>query len=150
MSLARKGRRIGCDYGDVRIGLAISDVDGILASPFATLLTNSPDLWPQFQSIVEEYSPIEIYVGRPIHLAGHDSDSTRKAADFAQQISERFEVKVSMVDERLSTVSAQRQLKESGVSSRNSKEFIDQFSAVAILELALEIEKALQGSNLGK
>lgn len=141
---------MGCDYGDVRIGVAISDVDGILATPLTTLSTVSSELWIAFESILEEYLPIEIYVGRPIHLAGHESDSTRKAVDFALEISRRFQVKVSMVDERLSTVTAQRQLKESGITSRNAKVLIDQASAVAILELALETEKAVQRSNLGQ
>lgn len=136
-----KGRRIAFDYGDVRIGVAVSDRDGILATPVVTLETKKPDLWDRIFDLFAEYEPIEIYVGRPVHLAGHESDSTTKAELFAAQLRERFGVTVRMIDERLSTVSAQRQLREAGRSTKDSRSAIDQAAAVAILELALDTEK---------
>lgn len=136
-----KGRRIAFDYGDVRIGVAVSDRDGILATPVVTLETKKPDLWDRIFDLFAEYEPIEIYVGRPVHLAGHESDSTTKAELFAAQLRERFGVIVTMIDERLSTVSAQRQLREAGRSTKDSRSAIDQAAAVAILELALDTEK---------
>ncbi|MEK6647990.1 MAG: Holliday junction resolvase RuvX [Actinomycetota bacterium] len=136
-----KGRRIAFDYGDVRIGVAVSDRDGILATPVTTLETKKPDLWDRIFDLLAEYEPIEIYVGRPVHLAGHASDSTTKAELFAAELQERFDLIVTMIDERLSTVSAQRQLREAGRSAKDSRSAIDQAAAVAILELALDIEK---------
>lgn len=139
-----RGRRIAFDFGDARIGVAVSDPDSILATPVTTLDTKSHDLWDQIFQIFSEYEPVEIFVGRPTHLAGHESDSTAKSELFAKEIRERFGLTVSLVDERLSTVSAQRTLKDAGLSTRDSKKAIDQASAVAILELALESAKGLE------
>jgi putative Holliday junction resolvase len=137
-----RGRRIAFDFGDARIGVAVSDPDSILATPVTTLNTKSQDLWDQIFQLFSEYEPIEIFVGRPTHLAGHESDSTLKSELFAKEIHERFGLTVSLIDERLSTVSAQRKLKDAGLSTRDSKNAIDQASAVGILELALEMAKA--------
>lgn len=134
-----RGRRLAFDYGDVRIGVAVSDPDSILASPLVTLTTKSPDLWDQIFAILSEYEPIQVFVGRPIHLAGHESESTSKAVFFAQELGERFDLDVMLIDERLSTVSAQRSLKSAGLSSRESKSAIDQMAAVEILNMGLEI-----------
>lgn len=141
MRQLRKGRRIAFDYGDARIGVAVSDRDGILATPVVTLETRKPDLWDRIFGLFAEYEPIEIYVGRPVHLAGHDSDSTTKAELFAEALRGRFDLVVTMIDERLSTVSAQRQLREAGRSAKDSRSAIDQAAAVAILESALNLEK---------
>ncbi|HUW87755.1 MAG TPA: Holliday junction resolvase RuvX [Candidatus Paceibacterota bacterium] len=136
-----RGRRIAFDFGDARIGVAVSDPDSILATPVATLETKSQDLWDQIFQLFSDYEPVEVFVGRPIHLAGHESDSTAKSELFAKEIHERFGLDVSLVDERLSTVSAQRQLKDAGLSTRETKSAIDQAAAVGILELALETAK---------
>lgn len=137
-----RGRRIAFDFGEARIGIAVSDPDSILATPVTTLTTKSAELWDQIFELFAEYEPVEIFVGRPVHLAGHESDSTSKAELFAKEIRERFDIDVILVDERLSTVLAQRNLKDAGLSTRQSKSAIDQASAVGILELALEMAKA--------
>jgi putative Holliday junction resolvase len=143
----RKGRRIAFDYGDVRIGVAVSDQDGILATPVLTLATKKLDLWDRIFDVFAEYEPIELYVGRPVHLAGHASDSTTKAELFAKELRERFDLTVTMIDERLSSVSAQRQLREAGRSAKDSRSAIDQVAAIGILELALSIERHQAGRN---
>jgi putative Holliday junction resolvase len=129
------------DFGDARIGIAVSDPDSILASPLTTLSTKDVQLWDQIFSLLQESEPIEIFVGRPIHLGGQESPSTETAKRFAQELEERFGLPVTLIDERLSTVSAQRQLKEAGVSTRDSKRSIDQVAAVSILNMGLEIIK---------
>jgi putative Holliday junction resolvase len=98
-------------------------------------------LWDQIDELIKEYEPIHIYVGSPKHLSGAVSVSMVKAGEFKDEISKRYGVACSMIDERLSTVGAARQLKESGLSTRESKAAIDQAAAVAILEQALAIEK---------
>jgi putative Holliday junction resolvase len=142
-----KGRRIAFDYGDVRIGVAVSDADGLLALPVVTLETKNPNLWDRIFDLFADYEPIEIYVGSPAHLAGHASNSTSKAELFADELRERFDLRVTMIDERLSTISAQRRLHEAGLSIRDSRSAIDQMAAVTILELALSIEKNKTGAN---
>jgi putative Holliday junction resolvase len=138
----QRGRRLAFDFGDVRIGVAVSDQDSILATPVVTLLAKREDLWDRIFDLLGEYEPIHVYVGRPIHLSGNESDSTTKAELFAAEFRDRFDIEVSMIDERLSTVSAQRSMREAGLSAREAKDAIDQAAAVAILEMALDIEKA--------
>lgn len=138
----QKGRRLAFDFGDVRIGVAVSDRDSILATPVDTLLTKKEDLWDRIFDLLAEYEPIHVYVGRPVHLSGSESESTAKAELFASEFRDRFDIGVTMIDERLSTVSAQRSMREAGLTARESKSAIDQVAAVAILEMALDIEKS--------
>jgi putative holliday junction resolvase len=137
----QRGRRMAFDYGDVRIGVAVCDPDGILATPVITLKNNDEHLWEQVDDLIKEYEPIHIYIGAPKHMSGAASSSMMKAEEFKDSIFKRSGITCSMVDERLSTVGAAKQLKESGLNSRESKAAIDQAAAVAILEHALAIEK---------
>ena len=139
----QKGRRLAFDYGDVRIGVAVSDPDCILATPVVTLSTKGEDLWDHVFALLAEYEPVRVYIGRPVHLSGNASDSTLKAELFAQEFRERFDVEVIMIDERLSTVSAQRSMREAGRTTRESKGTLDQAAAVTILEMALGVEKSM-------
>jgi putative Holliday junction resolvase len=136
-----RGRRLAFDFGDVRIGVAVCDPDAILATPVTTLKNNDDHLWEQIFELVKEYEPIHVYVGAPKHLSGANGSSMQKAEEFKEQISTRTGIPCSMVDERLSTVAAAKQLKDSGMNSRESKAAIDQAAAVAILEQAIAIEK---------
>jgi len=136
-----RGRRLAFDYGDVRIGVAVCDPDAILATPVITLKNNDEHLWQQIDELIEEYEPVHMYVGAPKHLSGAASASMQKSEEFMNLLSERTGIACSLVDERLSTVGAAKQLKESGMSTRESKAAIDQAAAVAILEHAIAIEK---------
>jgi putative Holliday junction resolvase len=136
-----RGRRLAFDFGDVRIGVAVCDPDAILATPVTTLKNNDDHLWEQILELVNEYEPIHIYVGAPKHLSGATGVSMQKAEEFKERIFTRTGIPCSMVDERLSTVAAAKQLKDSGMNSRESKAAIDQAAAVAILEQAIAIEK---------
>ena len=131
------------DYGDARIGVAVCDPDAILATPVTTLKSKDAVLLDQIMALVDEYEPIHIYVGSPRHLSGESSVSMQKAEDFKEKIATRTKIACSMIDERLSTVSAAKQLKDSGMNSRESKSAIDQAAAVAILEQAIAIEKRI-------
>ena len=136
-----RGRRMAFDYGDVRIGVAVCDPDAILASPVVTLKNNENQLWVEIDELVKEYEPIHLYVGAPKHLSGQPGVSLHKAEEFTKNLFERTGIECSMIDERLSTVGAARQLKDSGMNSRDSKAAIDQAAAVAILEHAIDLEK---------
>jgi putative Holliday junction resolvase len=140
----QRGRRIAFDYGDVRIGVAVSDADSILVSPLTTLLTSSKSLLKEISAIFEEISPIEIYVGRPTNLSGLDGAATGKAIDFSKELEKITQIPVKLIDERMSTVSASKQLRQAGKDSRGSKSIIDMAAAVAILEFAISVEKAKQ------
>jgi putative Holliday junction resolvase len=136
-----RGRRLAFDYGDVRIGVAVCDPDAILATPVITLRKNDDNLWEKIEELIEEYEPIHIYIGSPKHLSGQSSTSMQKAEDFRNLVFERTGIDCSMIDERLSTVGAAKQLRESGLNARESKSAIDQAAAVAILEQAIALEK---------
>lgn len=135
------GRRIAFDYGDVRIGVAVSDRDSILASPLVTLQNNEPKLFIKIAEIIAEYEPVHLYVGEPFNLAGDLSKSTTKARVFAERLKLEFGLPVAMIDERLSTISAAQSLRQSGINAKDGRQLIDMAAAVAILEHAISIEK---------
>ncbi|MEN9687847.1 MAG: hypothetical protein RL381_859 [Actinomycetota bacterium] len=136
-----RGHRIAFDYGDVRTGVAISDPDGILATPVGALATKSTGFFKEIATLFEENQPIKIYVGLPLHLSGEAGESVEKVRIFIAEIRNLTDVAIMEIDERLSTMSAQKRLKEAGVSSRDSKALIDSMAAVAILEAGLHSEK---------
>jgi len=140
----QRGRRIAFDYGDVRIGVAASDADSILVSPITTLATSSKNLLREISAIFEDISPIEIYVGRPTNLSGLDGVATSKAIDFSKELQSITQIPVKLIDERMSTVSASKQLRAAGKDAKSSKSMIDMAAAVAILEFAISVEKAKQ------
>lgn len=137
----QRGRRIAFDYGDVRIGVAVSDPDSILASPLATLKSDSKSLPKEILAIFEEIEPVQIFVGKPALLSGNLGSASEKAEEFAKRLAALIDVEILMVDERMSTVSAARNLREAGKNAKDSKSSIDMAAAVAILEFGIEIQK---------
>ena len=137
----QRGRRIAFDYGDVRIGVAASDADSIICSPLTTLKSSDKSLLKSITEMFLDIQPIQIFVGRPALLSGKDGASTDKAVAFADLLRGITDVEVIMVDERLSTVSAARNLRDAGKNAKDSKESIDMAAAVGILEFAIDLEK---------
>ena len=137
----QRGRRIAFDYGDVRIGVAVSDPDSILSSPLTTLKATEKNLSSQILQIITEIEPVTIYVGRPSLLSGNDGVATEKATEFVALLRTITQVPIELIDERMSTISASRNLREAGRSAKESKDAIDMAAAVAILEFAIDIEK---------
>lgn len=136
-----RGRRIAFDYGSVRIGVAICDPDGILATPLPYLSTTHPKLEEHIAALLLEYQPISIFIGYPRHLSGESGASVALVEEFKAKISLITKVPLIYIDERLSTVSAAKLLKESGKNIKESRELIDSMSAVAILEQGLRSEQ---------
>ena len=138
--MARIGRRIAFDYGDVRIGVAICDPDGILATPIATLQSKDPSLKSQIAQLLNEYEPVKAYVGNPKLLNGTDGTAVAKVRSFTEFLTSNFDLPITLVDERLTTVTAAQKLRESGVNTKGAKSLIDAAAAVAILEQGLANE----------
>ena len=136
-----RGRRIALDYGDVRIGVAVCDPDGILSTPLPFLDARHPKLLKQIEALFAEYEPIAIFLGDPKHLSGTEGTAVSKVREFAASLSAQFTVPIIFIDERLSTVDAQRRLREAGKNSKESKVLIDSMAAVAILEGGLARER---------
>jgi putative Holliday junction resolvase len=139
--MMQRGRRIAFDYGDVRIGVAVSDPDSILSSPLTTLKAIDKNLSKQISTIFSEIEPVAIYVGRPSLMSGNDGSATQKATEFVALLHAITQVRIEMIDERMSTISAARNLREAGRNAKDSKNAIDMAAAVAILEFAIELEK---------
>ena len=139
--MMERGRRIAFDYGDVRIGVAVSDPDSILSSPLTTLKATDKTLIKQISQMLSDIQPVAIYVGRPALLSGLDGSATEKASEFVALLTTLTHVPIEMIDERMSTISAARNLRDAGRNAKASKDAIDMAAAVAILEFAIEIEK---------
>jgi putative Holliday junction resolvase len=137
----QRGRRIAFDYGDVRIGVAVCDPDAILSSPLTTLKASDKNLGKQITEIIAEIDPVAIYVGRPALLSGIDGVASQKAENFVETLRTITSVPIEMIDERMSTISAARHLRDAGRNAKDSKDSIDMASAVAILDFAIEIER---------
>ncbi len=133
-----RGRRIAFDYGDVRIGVAVCDPDGIVMTPLGALAAQSEDLNAQISALIEEYEPICLVVGEPRHLSGHESQKMESVRIFVKDLSEISQLPIEMIDERLSTVSAAARLREAGKNSRNNRSVIDSAAAAEILGAALQ------------
>ena len=145
------GVRIALDVGSVRIGVAKCDAAGLLATPLTTI-SAGPDAAQQVLELVHELEAMCVYVGKPIGLAGKDTASTASAIEFARGIAVLLvdsKTQVRLVDERLSTVSAQRGLHEAGRNVKQSRDAIDQAAAVVILEHALASERS-SGTLVGE
>jgi putative Holliday junction resolvase len=139
--MSRFGRRIAFDYGDVRIGVAVCDPDGMLATPLEVIQSKDPALVQKISVLIEEYEPVKFYIGRPKQLSGADAAAVEKANLFAEKLTKNFDIEIAMIDERLSTVSAARNLREAGVDAKAAKTKIDSAAAIAILEQGLAIDK---------
>ncbi|MFA5606360.1 MAG: Holliday junction resolvase RuvX [Leucobacter sp.] len=143
----RSGVRLGVDVGRARIGVAKCDPHGMLATPVETVPRDAhgdADL-RRIEEIGREEGAVEIVVGLPINLQGRRTASTDDAEQFARRLADRLAaalVPVRLVDERLSTVAAQSQLREAGRRSRGSRTVIDQAAAVVILQHALDVERS--------
>jgi putative Holliday junction resolvase len=136
----RPGVRIGVDVGKVRVGIARSDRDGLLATPVETVPRGAGTI-ARLRELIAELEPVEIVVGLPISLSGGDTASTADARDVAAQLAAASGVAVRLVDERLTTVSAQRALHDAGRRAKGSRPVIDQVAAVIILQNALDFER---------
>ena len=137
------GVRLALDVGSVRIGVAKCDAEGLLATPLVTI-ASGPNAVTEVYELVQEFDVKCVYVGKPISLAGKDTASTMAALDFANLLANQLEndsATVRLIDERLSTVSAQRGMHEAGRNVKQSRDAIDQAAAVVILEHALAIER---------
>ena len=134
----RKGRRVSFDPGSVRIGVAVSDVDGVIASPRPALPVGDVSA---LTAVIDEVQPLEIVVGLPLGLDGREGSAAQGAREFAADVARVTSRPVRLVDERLSTVQAQRGLHEQGRSVRQSRDMIDSAAAAVLLQHALDAER---------
>lgn len=139
MANETQGRCIGVDYGTVRVGVAVSDPSRTIADPrphFAA--TTALD---DIAELVEQTGATEVIVGLPLNMDGSWSDSTRSARDFADRLRAITDARVTMLDERLSTVEAERNLREAGSRGRKRKQKVDSAAAAVVLQSYLDSQR---------
>lgn len=139
-----RGRRLGIDVGSVRIGVACSDPDAVLATPVETVRRDrSGKHLRRLAALVTELGAVEVVVGLPRTLADRTGTSALDAIDLADQLARRIApTPVRLADERLTTVAAQHSLRAAGVRAKEQRAVIDQAAAVAILQSWLDQRRA--------
>lgn len=133
---ASRGRRLGVDVGSVRVGVAVSDPDGLIATPVRTVprdVDGGTDV-AAIAALVAEYEAVGVVVGLPRTLAGREGPAAEAARAFVAVLEPALGVPVELSDERLTTVVATRQMRESGRKGRRQRAVVDQVAAVGILQ----------------
>jgi len=148
----RRGVRLALDWGKARVGVAACDADGLLCYPVETVpiqAAKAAKTGPaidaaamgRIDELIGEYEPIELVLGWPIDLRGEHGPAVEYLANVAAELSRQTSMPIRLVDERMTTAQASRQLAASGKSARQRRSVIDQAAAVGILEQAVERER---------
>ena len=141
-AVVRHGVRLGVDVGSVRIGVARSDPDGLLASPLDTVRRSAGDV-SELARLAAENEVIEVVVGLPVGLSGREGKSAADGRAFAAALAARLApIPVRLVDERYTTVLAHAALQRSGVGSRDRRQAVDKAAAALLLQGALDVERS--------
>ena len=139
-----RGRYRGIDVGAVRVGVAVCDPGGVLATPLVTVprdIDGGSDL-RAIAGLVGEHEAVGVVVGLPRTLAGREGSAAEAARAFADALAGVLDVPVELSDERLTTVVATQQLRERGVKGRKQRAVVDQAAAVAILQGWLDAHRS--------
>jgi putative Holliday junction resolvase len=145
----RRGARLAVDVGSVRIGIAKSDPDGVLASPLTTVHRGKGDL-AAIAGMTADHEVIEVLVGLPVHLSGRAGSSAADARAFAARLAPLVApTPVRLVDERLTTVLADAALRRAGRAGGTRRAIVDQAAAAMLLQGALDHER-LTGCPAGE
>jgi len=128
-------RILGIDFGERRIGLALSDPLGIIAQPFLTFDTQkNGDIFKKIEELIEEKGIEEIVLGMPRNMDGTIGEKGKVVQEFSQMLSTRVEIPIIFRDERLSSVESLRVLRDAGAKLHKYKKSVDKLSAALILQ----------------
>lgn len=127
------GRALGIDYGDVRIGIAMSDETAFLASPLTTI-QNSKTAADEVVALVQEHRVETIVIGLPLNMDGSAGPATEKVRKFSKKLAAKTNVPIIENDERLTTVTAHHNLREAGLDGKKRKGVVDMAAAQIILQ----------------
>jgi putative holliday junction resolvase len=148
MNALPRGRRLGVDVGKVRVGVAVSDPDGILATPLVTVSRDmgaAADSVPadiaELVRLAGEHEAVQIVVGLPVRLNGAEGPAAIDIRAYAERLARAAPVPVVLTDERMSTVVATRRLAERGVRGKRQRAVVDQAAAVEILQSWLDAQR---------
>jgi putative holliday junction resolvase len=149
--LPSQGRLLAVDWGDVRIGLALSDAAQILASPLETLVRRPGKRlpMPRFLELVAEHAPVGIVVGLPLTGDGTETESAAAAREMAGAIGRRTGLPIELWDERMSTARALAAIREQGGRTRGRREDVDALAAAVLLQHFMEARRGGRTSAEG-
>ena len=127
-------RVLGLDPGERRIGVAVADATGTIASPHSVIDQRHADVPESLRRIIDEYEVELIVVGLPVQLSGQEGSSAKAARAFAATVSDATGLPVALQDERFTTVTAEEALLEGGVRRRQRREVRDKVAAAVMLQ----------------
>ena len=139
------GRILGLDIGGERIGVAISDEMGILASPLGMIRRGGP-VEAELVSYIQQYHPVKIVAGLPVSLSGREGPQAKEVREFTDALAARIGIDLEYWDERLTTSIAERSLIGSGVRRKDRRDRVDALAASVILQGYLDHAKWRQSS----
>ena len=137
-------RKLGIDYGDSRVGIAISDALGITAQGLETIHHKGNDkiILKRLDEIMQEYEIDTIVVGKPLNLNGTAAERVEVTNKFIHKLKCKYnKIKIDTMDERLTTVEAHRTMNDLNINPRKKKNLVDTISAVYILEMYMNRNK---------
>jgi len=141
-------RVMALDYGSKTIGLAVTDELGITAQGLQTLRrTNKRNDMDHLRRLIKQYGVGELVMGLPLRLSGDTGTQSDKVKVFAEELRKKFKLPVHLFDERLTSVEANRVLRESEMSIRRRAEVVDRLAAVLILQAFLEARRSRTGAE---
>jgi len=136
-------RSLGIDLGDARVGVAISDELNFLAHPLETIVVKNTPALPRILTLIAEKNIDTIIVGVPRNMDGSHGPASEKSKAFIETLKQKAPCRVLPWDERLTTVSAQRSLREAGRKAHEQKSIIDQAAAQIILQSWMDSQPPL-------
>jgi putative Holliday junction resolvase len=134
----RGDRVLGLDLGQARIGVAVSDPDRTVAVPVGTIRTGAPADVKAIAALVQEHEVGLVVVGLPLRLSGERGPEAERATEFAEALRGFLGLPVELQDERLSTVEAERNLRDAGISGRGRRAVVDRTAAAVLLQAWLD------------
>jgi putative holliday junction resolvase len=143
MSLPNTGRLLAVDWGELRIGLALSDESQVLATPLETLHRREGKRFPmpRFLQLIALHNPIGLVIGLPLSLDGTEGNSAIAAREVADAVTRRTGLPLEMWDERMSTARALAAIREQGGSTRGRKADVDSLAAAVLLQHFLDARR---------
>ena len=141
--IPRSGRVLGVDWGEVRIGLALSDETQLLASPLETLSRRVGRRFPmpRFLELIATHQPVGVVMGLPLTAEGNEEESARAARELGVLIGQRTYLPLVYWDERMSTARALGAIREVGGSTRGRREDVDALAASVLLQHWLDARR---------
>lgn len=132
-------RILGIDFGERRVGLAVSDPLKIIAQPFITLIRDAGDgWWNQLEAVISEQEIELAVVGYPLTMSGEQGRQTKVVDKFIADLEQNLAVPVERYDERLTTVAARKALQQQGIKTGHNKEMVDRTAAAMFLQNYLD------------